>query len=367
MTRKLTFYPILRTYHLTRRVHGTEHFRYLGSSYDFDPAEAVPGRDLRRTTWRGVLRDAWRLDVDVVEVPEPLWLKYAPLSVSVAAVARLRARLRRRDPGVRVTTYAIENNALDDRYLDFAHRVPLALRRWAVRAVLRLAARTVTRVAYGSPDAREAYRRAAGGEWVRDQRTVLELPGVPTSAPIAKPREHGEVVTFVGELHVRKGLDTLLAAWPAVLRRVPGARLEIVGDGPLAEQVRTAAAASGGDVVAHGRLTAREVRAVLDRTCVAVQPSRADRRWREQIGLPIEEALGQGCRVVTTPETGLHDWIEAQAEGTIVHDPGPEELADAVVAALHRPHPHLAWPLPDQEGYAAAVAWLDDVANPVEP
>jgi glycosyltransferase involved in cell wall biosynthesis len=53
----------------------------------------------------------------------------------------------------------------------------------------------------------------------------------------------GPLVAFVGKLIVSKGPDLLLAAWPLVLERVPGARLLMVGFGAFRDGLEAIAAA----------------------------------------------------------------------------------------------------------------------------
>src|SRR3990172_1174361 len=57
-----------------------------------------------------------------------------------------------------------------------------------------------------------------------DARAALRRTLGLTDAPLA---------VSVGRLTHQKGHDVLVTAWPAVLRRVPDARLVLVGDGPL--------------------------------------------------------------------------------------------------------------------------------------
>src|SRR5256885_1044380 len=61
------------------------------------------------------------------------------------------------------------------------------------------------------------------------------------------------VVVCVSRLVPRKGQDTLIRAWPRVLREVPGAILLIVGDGPYRSGLERLRARLG--VAGHGRLT----------------------------------------------------------------------------------------------------------------
>ena len=62
-------------------------------------------------------------------------------------------------------------------------------------------------------------------------------------------------VAYVGKLIVSKGVDLLLAAWPLVAERIPGARLCVVGFGSYRDGLR-----SLGDALAQGDLAAaREI------------------------------------------------------------------------------------------------------------
>ena len=66
------------------------------------------------------------------------------------------------------------------------------------------------------------------------------------------------LVAFVGKLIAAKGIDLLLAAWPLVLRRRPGARLVVVGFGAFREAAEGLVAdLSRGDLGAVGELAAR--------------------------------------------------------------------------------------------------------------
>lgn len=61
----------------------------------------------------------------------------------------------------------------------------------------------------------------------------------------------GPIVAFVGKLIVSKGVDLLLACWPLVLARVPGAQLAVVGFGALRDALeRLLAALAAGDLEA---------------------------------------------------------------------------------------------------------------------
>lgn len=78
----------------------------------------------------------------------------------------------------------------------------------------------------------ERFRPAAEGAGRNLPSLVADLPG---SAPL---------VVCVGRLCRQKGQDVLLAAWDQVLRRLPNARLVLVGDGPGADALRASAPVS---------------------------------------------------------------------------------------------------------------------------
>jgi glycosyltransferase involved in cell wall biosynthesis len=70
------------------------------------------------------------------------------------------------------------------------------------------------------------------------------------------------LVAFVGKLIVSKGVDLLVAAWPLVLERVPGARLVVVGFGAYREGLERLLAALGDGDLAQAIEIARVGRAL---------------------------------------------------------------------------------------------------------
>ena len=86
--------------------------------------------------------------------------------------------------------------------------------------------------------------------------------------------------------------------------------------------------------------------------------------WREQVGLPLVEALSYGCTVVTTNETGLAGWLADHGHQVVPGAAATAELAAAVVRALRAPLTvgAVLASLPAEDGRLAADRWLfDDV------
>ncbi|MFJ9581907.1 glycosyltransferase [Streptomyces sp. NPDC101191] len=151
---------------------------------------------------------------------------------------------------------------------------------------------------------------------------VAGAAGPAASAP------RGPVVVCVGRLCRQKGQDVLLAAWPEVLARVPGARLVLVGDGPDAERLR---AVGGGSVTFTGAVadTAPWYRAAD----VVVLPS----RWEGMALAPLE-AMASGRPVVVGDVDGARESLAPGHEGLCLVPSGdPAALAAALGRLLARP------------------------------
>lgn len=168
-----------------------------------------------------------------------------------------------------------------------------------------------------------------------EERIEVVLPGVdtetfhPAGAPVAEP-----VACFVSPLAANKGIDRVLEAFALVRRRLPEARLLVMGRGPLEPMVRAAAQASGGavEVVPAGGPT--EVAAALRRAAVFVTAPRASRVWNEQFGLAYTEAMACGLPVVTTVCGTNHEAV-VPPNHRVPDDAGA--LAEALVDVLGDP------------------------------
>jgi glycosyltransferase involved in cell wall biosynthesis len=177
-----------------------------------------------------------------------------------------------------------------------------------------------------------------------------------TEACCTLPEEYGfpegtPLVGVVARLEPEKGHATLLEAWPAVLAKVPEARLLIVGEGSqrerleaqaealdlLGEQcsgdrcVGTRKARPGAKVLFTGlRDDVPNVTAALD---VAVLPS-----YREAQGLAILEAAALRRPVVATAVGGVPEMIESGKSGLLVPPHDAPALGEAI-ALLLTDHP----------------------------
>ncbi len=150
--------------------------------------------------------------------------------------------------------------------------------------------------------------------------TLREEYGIEAGAPI---------VGVVARLEPEKGHRTLLDAWPLVLRRVPDARLLVVGEGSLLTELAWQARELGIErrVIFTGRRD--DIPAVTAALDVAALPS-----YREAQGMVILEAMALSRPVVATNVGGIPEMIEDGVSGLLVPPHDPDALAAAIVRLL---------------------------------
>ncbi|MFF8031005.1 MULTISPECIES: glycosyltransferase family 4 protein [unclassified Streptomyces] len=147
-------------------------------------------------------------------------------------------------------------------------------------------------------------------------------------APAAGLGAQAPLVVCVGRLCRQKGQDVLLRAWSTVVRKVPEARLVLVGDGPERERLRAAAPAS---VLFTGAVA--DASPWYQAADLVVLPS----RWEGMALAPLE-AMACGRPVVVTDVDGARESLpSAFAARCLVPPEDPKALAGAVGALLLDP------------------------------
>ncbi|WP_432511346.1 glycosyltransferase [Kineococcus sp. SYSU DK001] len=218
----------------------------------------------------------------------------------------------------------------------FSHEVRRSERavRWVVRTCSDVANRLIDGkgqaavLFVANPRTRAALPRAARG------RRVVELVenGVDLSrfAPRTRTPAGNPRFAFVGRLVDWKRVDLLLDA----LARTPQDHtLDVVGDGPLREELRAQAQrlGLGGRVTFHG-LVSQDRTAQLLRECDAlVLPS-----VYECGGAVVLEAMAVGLPVVATDWGGPADYVVPEVTGVLVPPTNAQELTAALAAAMAR-------------------------------
>lgn len=132
----------------------------------------------------------------------------------------------------------------------------------------------------------------------------------------------GGYALYVGRLSPEKGIRTLLEGWARLRRRVP---LIIAGDGPLAPQVRDAAARIEGIRYVGWRDRAG-VQALMADAALLVVPS----IFYESFGQVVIEAFAAGTPVLTTAGGAAAELVTPGHTGVLIRVGDPDDLATSV-------------------------------------
>jgi phosphatidylinositol alpha-1,6-mannosyltransferase len=152
------------------------------------------------------------------------------------------------------------------------------------------------------------------------------LVGVPFFATVARLQSH-------------KGIDTGIAALPALRRRVPAATYVVVGSGPEAARLRTQAQQLGVTEAVRflGRVSDDEVVDVLLACDAFALLSREDGANVEGFGLVLLEAGACGKPVLGARSGGIPDAVAEDDSGLLVPPDDVPATADALVQLLGDP------------------------------
>jgi glycosyltransferase involved in cell wall biosynthesis len=356
--------PELRSSVLERFYVGSHRVLYWRQKADLD-ATLASGEKIEKSTWLSTVRKCADSETEILEVPEPLWIRYWPRVVAMVMLARLLRAIMRRG-AVTVCTYAIDNldpaERLTVRHLDPAPRLNALFARavtWAVAQSLGV----LDAIAFGTEGAKVNYEKLVMLARPRPKTRVIEesLVECPMCYSEAETRARTlaarpKLVTFVGELCRRKGVHILLAAWRQSSLRHNGWRLIFCGSGDLDGDVRIAAATDPS--ISLMAMNRAGVHRLLAQSRAVVLPSVRVPRWREQVGLGTLEGEAHGCCLVVTRESGLADALARRSNARLV-DPGSvADLREALDAI-----PEMA-PARSQgyDSHVAASEWFRSLA-----
>lgn len=195
-------------------------------------------------------------------------------------------------------------------------------------ALVRSALRHVSRVVTCS----EWLRDALAGEGIASEAIHLPVPQASPAyrrAPTAQP-----TFLFCGRLDAEKGVPLLLRAFAQVRAPGAGARLRVVGRGPLLDDLERLALELGvADAVSFtGWLEPAAVEAELARAWALVVPS----LWAEPLGLVALEAIVRSVPVVASRSGGLSEIVKDAASGLLFDNGDQAALAEHLAAIAAR-------------------------------
>lgn len=171
--------------------------------------------------------------------------------------------------------------------------------------------------------------------------TRLRNEGIPVDSnltygvpPVAEVSEPGLIprAAFVGRLFKKKGVDVLLRAMALLVKRLPQAQLDIIGDGP--ERARLAAMIEELGLTdncrMHGFVRRESIADLLHDSWVQVVPS----TYEEPFGVVTIEAMMRGSAVIASNSGGPAEVVRDGETGRLVRPGDPADLADALYQIL---------------------------------
>ncbi|HHY89218.1 MAG TPA: glycosyltransferase family 4 protein [Chloroflexi bacterium] len=148
--------------------------------------------------------------------------------------------------------------------------------------------------------------------------------------PAAAMEDREPIILYAGTLIPRKGADYLIRALPVVVQQCPQARLVLIGEGEMREQLGRLVEQLGlqEKVTFAGTLPQEEVSAWMRRAQIFVLPS-----LEEGQGVVVLEALASGTPCVGSRAGGISDSITPDV-GLLVPPGDSQALAGAMLEIL---------------------------------
>jgi glycosyltransferase involved in cell wall biosynthesis len=157
---------------------------------------------------------------------------------------------------------------------------------------------------------------------------------IPEAAP-AKARSRSQVV-FAGTLNSKKGVLSLIRAWPEVRRACPDSELHMFGKDTLTRDGQSmegylASMLNGdrGSVHFHGHTSRENLLENLKTPRVAVFPS-----YAEAFAMAPLEAMANGCPTIYSRRGSGPELMDDGRDGLLIDPDQPQEIAKAIIRVL---------------------------------
>ncbi|MDQ6887480.1 MAG: glycosyltransferase family 4 protein [Gemmatimonadota bacterium] len=165
-----------------------------------------------------------------------------------------------------------------------------------------------------------------------DVPVTTVIPNGTRVVPRRPPLEDPPLVAYAGRLMPLKGVDVLLHAMAVVARRIPAARLLVVGEGSDRSRLESIIAALSlrEHVIMCGHLAPPQLGERLATAWVQAVPS----RYLEPFANVIAEAMMRGTALVATATGGSPELVREGRTGYLVTSGDAEQLADRLIGVL---------------------------------
>lgn len=141
-------------------------------------------------------------------------------------------------------------------------------------------------------------------------------------------------IGFIGRIdEPRKGLPTLMAAFPRIVAEFPGVRLLVAGRGDAQDAVADLPAALRAQVVFLGMVGDREKARLLRSVDVYVAPNTGG----ESFGIILVEAMSASAPVLASDLDAFRQVLDAGRAGALFPVEDAQALAASAIALLHDP------------------------------
>jgi glycosyltransferase involved in cell wall biosynthesis len=156
-------------------------------------------------------------------------------------------------------------------------------------------------------------------------RYAIDLDGYQSSLG----KKDKDLILFVGRDYFRKGIFTLIKALPLVLKKIPGAKVVVIGpEFPHSRMVAKILSRKLPIKYING-LSPKETRQYFFQAALLVLPSAI-----EAFGIVLLEAMATGLPIVATSVGGIPEVIYHGINGFLVDKGDTQQLAASIISAL---------------------------------
>ncbi|MEO0265222.1 MAG: glycosyltransferase family 4 protein [candidate division WOR-3 bacterium] len=174
---------------------------------------------------------------------------------------------------------------------------------------------------------------------IRNRIEVIPLAN-PHTSELEPYKEEKELnILFVGRLIDLKGVDVLIKSFKIIKEKYANAKLTIVGDGILINELKKLTKLLDlNDVYFKGFLTGEPLHEEYRKAMIFVLPSIVNKSGEtEGLGMVLVEAISFGVPVVGSNVGGIPDIILDGKTGLLANPGDPEDLANKIIKLIENP------------------------------